>query len=182
MADETRDRREPSWRAYDARVNSGSPERSPLDDSFGLAGAWLAARIEEDPAMLGLGDGMPAFERTVVHFRPDQFAVILFHPAEGVRHVVEVQLGSADADQLDRAVRHMEEERARLPLIPHRAAVAAERIPEDVLAAAKQAGLALDVVELRIEPSGELASVRGELVHVHRPEPDTTDGAPEPAH
>ncbi|PJI36900.1 hypothetical protein CTI14_71110, partial [Methylobacterium radiotolerans] len=32
--------------------------------------------------------------------------VILFHPAEGVRHVVEVQLGSADADQLDRAVRH----------------------------------------------------------------------------
>ncbi|MGT2463427.1 hypothetical protein [Sinomonas atrocyanea] len=122
-------------------MNSGSPERSPLDDSFGLAGAWLAAHIEEDPAMLGLGDGMPAFERTVVHSRPDQFAVILFHPAEGIRHVVEVQLGSADADQMDRAVRHMEEERARLPLIPHRAAVAAERIPEDVLAAARQAGL-----------------------------------------
>jgi hypothetical protein len=161
---------------------SGSPEPSPLDDSLALAGAWLAARVEEDPARLGLGDGMPAFERTVVHARPDQFTVILFHPADGVRHVVEVQLGAADTAQVDRAVRHLEEESSLLPLIPHRAAVAAERIPDDVLAAAWQAGAPVDVVALQVEPPGEPATVHGELVHAHRPEPGAPAGPPEPAH
>ncbi|MGY3568099.1 hypothetical protein ACVWWH_003843 [Sinomonas sp. RB5] len=157
----------PPRSAHDARMNSRSPELSPLDDPAALSGAWLAARVEEDPAWLGLGDGMPAFERTVVHARPDQFAVILFHPADGVRHIVEVQLGAADIDQVDRAVRHLEEESSLLPLIPHRAAVAAERIPDDVLAAAWQARVPVDVVALQVEPSGELATVHGEA----RPSP-----------
>lgn len=162
-------------------MDTGTPEQSPLDDSFALAGAWLAARIEEDPARLGLGDGTPAFERTVVHSRPDQFAVILFHPADGARHIVEVQLGAADTDQVDRAVRHLEEEQARLPLIPHRAAVAAERIPDDVLAYARHAAHVLDVIELRVEPSGELATVHGHLVR-SSPGTDAHPGEPEPAH
>jgi hypothetical protein len=162
-------------------VNTGTPEHSPIDDSFALAGAWLAARIEEDPARLGLGDGVPAFEHAVVHSRPDQFAVILFHQAEGVRHIIEVQLGTADTDQVDRALRHLEEEQARLPLITHRAAVAAERITEDVLAYARAADQNLDVIELRVEPSGELATVHGHLVRSH-PDPHTQGGAPEPAH
>jgi hypothetical protein len=162
-------------------VNTGTPEQSPLDNSFALAGAWLAARIEDDPSLLGLGDGVPAFERTVVHERPDQFAVVLFHQADGVRHVVEVQLGAADTTQIARAVAHLEEERARLPLIPHRAAVAAERIPDSVLAAAAHAGQPVDVIALRVEPSGELATIHGHLLHTST-EPDAPDGAPEPAH
>lgn len=145
-------------------MNSGSPESSPFDDPAALSGAWLAARVEEDPARLGLGDGVPAFERTVVHTRPDQFAVILFHPADGVRHIVEVQLGAADTGQVDRAVRHLEEESSLLPLIPHRAAVAAERIPDDVLAAAWQARVPVDVVALQVGRSGELEPVDGEAL------------------
>ncbi|WP_460991074.1 hypothetical protein [Sinomonas soli] len=158
-------------------MNTGTPERSPLDDSFALAGAWLAARIEDDPSLLGLGDGVPAFERTVMHERPDQFAVILFHQADGVRHIVEVQLGTADTTQVDRAVAHLEEERARLPLIPHRAAIAAERIPDTVLAAAGRAGHPVDVIVLRVEPSGELATVHGHLIHP-RIEPGEHEAGP----
>ncbi|GAB2734491.1 hypothetical protein [Sinomonas soli] len=153
-------------------MNTGTPEQPPIDESFALAGAWLADRIEENPSLLGLGDGTPSFEHTVTHPRPDQFAVVLFHQADGVRHVIEVQLGAADTDQVDRAIGHLEEERANLPLIPHRAAVAAERIPEDVLAYARAADQNLDVIELRVEPSGELATVHGHLVRSH----------PDPAH
>ena len=160
-------------------MNTGTPEQSPLDDTFALAGAWLAARIEEDPSRLGLGDGTPAFERTVQHGRADQFAVILFHPADGVRHIIEVQLGTADTAQIDRALDHLEQERARLPLIPHRAAIAAERIPGAVLAAAELAGHPLELVELRVEPSGELATVHGHLVR-SRPIADAHTGEPEP--
>lgn len=159
-------------------MSTGTPDQSPLDDAFALAGAWLAARIEEDPGRLGLGDGTPAFERTVLHARADQFAVILFHSATGVRHIVEIQLGTADRVQVDRALRHLEEEQARLPLIPHRAAIAAERIPDEVLAAARHGEPALDVVELRVEPSGELATVHGHLV---RSQPADPEPGPAPA-
>ncbi|GAB2742523.1 hypothetical protein [Sinomonas soli] len=162
-------------------MNTGTPEHSPLDDSFALAGAWLAARIEEDPARLGLGDGTPSFERTIVHERPDQFAAIFFNSATGVRHIVEVQLGTADRVQVDRALRHLEQEQGRLPLIPHRGAIAAERIPEDVLAAARYGEPALEVVELRVEPSGELATVHGHVVRSQPADPEQPEPGTAPA-
>ncbi|MDQ0261728.1 hypothetical protein [Sinomonas atrocyanea] len=39
---------------HGARLTTGTPERSPLDGYFALAGAWLAARIEDDASLLGL--------------------------------------------------------------------------------------------------------------------------------
>lgn len=153
-------------------MNTGSPVR-PLQDSFDLAPAWLAARIEDSPAVLGLGDGMPAFEHTILHERPDQFAVILFHPATGVRHIVEVQLGEAATAQVARALRHWEDESGRLPGIEHRVAIAAERIPSAVAAAAGQDRriCPFDVVELHVHHEAGTTTVHGEPVPVPDPVP-----------
>jgi hypothetical protein len=147
--------------------------RPLLEESSGLAAAWLAARIEDNPVVLGLGEGMPAFEHTVQHERPDQFAVILFHPATGIRHIIEVQLGEADTAQVSRALRHWEDESARLPGIEHRVAIAAEQITPAVANAAAQAGRSypLDAVELHVQRTGEVVTVRGEPVTIAGPGP-----------
>ncbi|WP_138418670.1 hypothetical protein [Sinomonas gamaensis] len=147
-------------------MSSTPPRPKRLREDFGLDAAWLAARIEASPIILGVGTGLPAFERTILHERPDQFAVILFHPADGVRRVVEVQLGDADQEQLARALQHWEDERVRLPRVEHRVAIAAERIPDDVAQSASriQAHVPLEVVELHAEKTGNIVAVHGEPV------------------
>jgi hypothetical protein len=151
-------------------VANARPPRSTLRDSFGLDAAWLAARIEESPIILGVGTGLPAFERTVLHERPDQFAAILFHPADGVRHIVEVQLGDADQDQIARALQHWEDERVRLPRVEHRVAIAAERIPDKVVRAAARVAetVPLDVIELQAEKTGNIVAVHGEPIQLNQ--------------
>ena len=154
-------------------LGKAQPMRPPLEGSFGLAPAWLLARIEDSPGVLGLGDGMPAFEHTILHERPDQFAVILFRPATGIRHIVEVQLGEADTAQVARALRHWEDESGQLPGIEHRVAIAAERITPAVAIAAQHArrNYPLDAVELHVQRTGEVVTVRGETVAI--PDPGT---------
>ena len=145
-------------------MDTTPPPGKRLREDFGLDASWLAARIEESPIILVLGTGLPAFERTIVHQRADQFAVILFHPADGIRHIVEVQLGAADEEQIARALQHWEEERARLPRVEHRVAIAAERIPDDVAQAAAlvRKTVPLDVIELHSEKTGNIVAVHGE--------------------
>lgn len=103
-----------------------------LRQDLGADADWLAARIEEDPGMLGLARTPLSFERAVPGERPGQFAAILLDPAAGVRHVVEVQLGDADLDQVLRAVGRWAQEHRRVPDIGHRAALVAERVPPAV--------------------------------------------------
>lgn len=148
-----------------------APMPQPPGGSLGRATAWLAARIEDNPVVLGLGDGMPAFEHTILHERPDQFAVILFHPTTGIRHIVEVQLGEADTAQVARALRHWEDESGQLPGIEHRVAIAAERITPAVATAARQArrSYPFDAVELHVRRTGEEVTVRGEPVAIPAP-------------
>lgn len=154
-------------------LGNAQPMRQPLECSFRLDPAWLAARIEDNPVVLGLGDGMPAFEHTVLHERPDQFAVILFHPATGIRHIVEVQLGEADTAQVARALRHWEDESGQLPGIEHRVAIAAERITPAVAAAAQHArrSYPLDAVELHVQRAGEVVTVCGKPSQFPTPGP-----------
>lgn len=158
-------------RPYDRGVDTTPPRRSTIKDSFGLDAHWLASRIEESPIILGVGSGLPAFERTILHGRADQFAVILFHPADGVRRVVEVQLGAADHEQIARALQHWEDERQRLPRVEHRVAIAAEHIPAEVAQAAARAQVhvPLEVVELHAEKIGNIVAVHGEPVPLPAP-------------
>ena len=159
-------------------MSSTPPQPKRLREDFGLDAAWLAARIEESPIILGVGTGLPAFERTILHERPDQFAVILFHPADGVRSIVEVQLGDADLEQVHRALQHWEDERVRLPRVEHRVAIAAEHIPAVVAhaAARARANVPLEVVELRAEKIGNIVAVNGEPLAL----PVIGDGALQP--
>lgn len=148
---------------YDRRVSSTPPRRSALQDTFGIDADGLAERIRESPIMLGLTDGVPAFERIIDRPVADQFAVILFDPAAGARIVVEVQLGDADEDQLRRAVELWDAEKSRMP-VEHRAAAAAEHFPPDVVQAAslERPDVRLELVELHAERIGNIVAVEGE--------------------
>ncbi|AMM31420.1 hypothetical protein SA2016_0730 [Sinomonas atrocyanea] len=157
-------------------MSTTQPRRPTLKD-LGLDAAWLAARIEESPILLDLTDGMPKFERTVPRTGPDQFAVLLFDPADGTRFIVEVQLGAADTDQLTRALALWEAERTRLP-VAHRVVVAAEHIPADVAhaAALAQATAPVGLLELHAEKTGNIVIVHGEPVPLPGPDAPIAPG------
>ncbi|MDQ0259583.1 hypothetical protein J2W20_001474 [Sinomonas atrocyanea] len=137
--------------------------RSSALHALGLDAAWLAARIEESPVLLDLTDGMPRFERAVPRSGPEQFAVILFDPADGTRLIVEVQAGDADTDQLARALDLWTTERNRLP-VAHRVVLAAEHVPDDVARAAALASASapVELLELLAERTGKIVTVHGE--------------------
>lgn len=139
--------------------------RRPTLHSLGLDAVWLASRIEENPVLLGLTDGTPRFERTILRPGTDRFAVILFDPACGTRLLVEVQLADADAGQLARALDLWAAEHTRLP-VGHRLVLAAEHIPADVAhaAASARATAPVELLELRAEQTGSIVNVYGEPV------------------
>ncbi|GAB2734521.1 hypothetical protein [Sinomonas soli] len=142
---------------------STTPPSQSLHD-LGLDGAWLASRIEESPILLDVTDGMPKFERTVPR-SAEQFAFLLFDPADGTRFIIEAQTGPADTDQLARALELWETERTRLP-VNHRVVVAAEHIPAEVAhaAALAQATVPVELLELHAERTGKIVTVHGEPV------------------
>jgi hypothetical protein len=144
---------------------STSQPRRPTLHSFGLDAVWLASRIEENPVLLDLTDGMPRFERTIPRPGSDRLAAILFDPASGTRLLVEVQLGDADTDQLSRALDLWAAEHTRLP-VGHRLVLAAEHIPADVAhaAALARAIAPVELLELRVEQTGSIVDVYGEPV------------------
>ena len=146
-------------------VDTSRSSSAPLRDAFHLDASWLAGRIAESPALLGVTTSAAIFERRVPRAGLDQFAVLLFDPADGLRHVVEIQLGAADEDQLIRALELWAVERTR-PDVDHRVTIAAEHIPARVARAAALArALApMDVVELQSEPTGNAVTVRGMAV------------------
>jgi hypothetical protein len=147
------------------RVDTTRPYPAPLRDTFHLDASWLASRVAESPALLGVTTGAAIFERTVPRAGSDQFAVLLFDPADGLRHVVEIQLGAADENQLIRALELWAVERTRSN-VDHQVAIAAEHIPARVArsAALARAIAPIDVVELHAEPTGNAVTVHGMAV------------------
>lgn len=95
-------------------------------------------------------------ERIVQHPEAHGFAVLLADPDEGVRHVVEVQLGEADEDQVLRALSHWAVERQRLPDIEHHAAIVAETIPPHVARAVALGRRIAPIEALELEVEVEL--------------------------
>lgn len=118
-----------------------------------LDAATLAQHIERTPALIGVGITAPVLERIIRHPEPDRFAVLLADPDDGARHVVEVQLGEADEDQVLRALSHWAVERQRLPDVEHHAAIVAQAIPPHVARAVALARriAPIEALELEIE-------------------------------
>lgn len=152
-------------------VDITPPHSSALRES-GLDAAWLAQRIEENPILLGITTGMPVFERAIPDHGGDGLAVLLFDPTDGVRHIVDVQLGEADEDQVIRALDFWATERHRMPS-DHRVAVVAEHIPGRVARAAALARTIapIDTIELRTERMGSIVALHGEPIDT----PSATD-------
>ncbi|KHL04510.1 hypothetical protein [Sinomonas humi] len=113
----------------------------------------LLKHIEQTPALVAVGMTAPVLERVVQHPEPDRFAVLLASPNDGARHVVEVQLGEADEDQVLRALAHWAVERQRLPGLEHHAAIVAECIPPHVARAVALARriAPIEALELEVE-------------------------------
>lgn len=146
-------------------------DRTPPQNGAGRVNALLdattlAQKIESSPELLGLGMGIPVFERIIEHPGDGRFAVVLSDPADGSRHVVEVQLGDADEDQLLRALTRWASERRSVPDAEHHAAVVAERIPPSVARAVAMARriAPIEALELAAEQRGEALELRAELV------------------
>ncbi|GAB2742511.1 hypothetical protein [Sinomonas soli] len=120
---------------------------------------------------------MPKFERTVPRTSTEQFAVLLFDPADGTRSIAEVQTGTAGTDQLARALDLWETERTRLP-VGHRVVVAAERILVNVAhaAALAQATAPVELLELHAERTGNIVTVHDEPVALPGPDDPIAPG------
>lgn len=118
-----------------------------------LDATTLIQHIERTPALVAVGMRAPVVERVVERPEPDRFAVLLASPDDGARHVVEVQLGEADEDQVLRALSHWAVERQRLPDLEHHAAIVAERIPPHVARAVALARriAPIEALELEVE-------------------------------
>ena len=88
---------------------------------------WVQTRIEEDPAMLGLGD---------VYVRDSQrtqssggrLDLLLQHSDESQRYEVEIQLGATDASHIIRTLEYWDIERRRFPQYDHTGVIIAEEI------------------------------------------------------
>ncbi|WP_138444621.1 hypothetical protein [Sinomonas susongensis] len=116
-----------------------------------LDAATLALHIERNPELIGVGMAAPVVVRIVPHPEPDRFAVVLAEPDGGARHVVEVQLGEADEDQMLRALSHWAVERQALPDVEHHAAIVAETVPPQVARAVALARRIAPIEALELE-------------------------------
>jgi len=108
-------------------LNFIKPEILSLKNSSEYNEKWLQQKIEEDPALLGLGD---------VEFRDTEkmligggrLDTILYDPEELKRYEVEIQLGKTDESHIIRTIEYWDIERKRNPQYEHCAVIIAEDI------------------------------------------------------
>ncbi len=94
---------------------------------LGLDERWLQERITEDPSILGLGE-LTLIERERNQPAGGRIDFLLLDPEEETRYEVEVMLGTVDESHIIRTIEYWDVERARYPLLDHRAVIVAEEI------------------------------------------------------
>jgi len=110
-----------------AGVNYVRPERIWLTQSSDLGEQWVQERIEEEPAILGLGD-LVVRDRQRVQLTGGRLDLLL-QEADGThRYEVEIQLGSTDESHVIRTIEYWDVERKRYPQYEHSAVIVAENI------------------------------------------------------
>ena len=96
-----------------------------LKDHPEYSESWLGDQIEGNPSILGLGVlELKDRERRQPRGRAD----FIFQNDDDRRYVVEVQLGSPDADHIVRTIEYWDIERRRYPNIDHCAVLVAENV------------------------------------------------------
>ena len=94
---------------------------------LGLDERWLQDRIDEDPAILGIGD-VNVVRREKTQPSGGRIDFLMYDPDRELRYEVEVMLGTLDASHIIRTIEYWDIERQRLPTHNHRAVIVAEEI------------------------------------------------------
>ena len=89
--------------------------------------AWLQARIEEDPALLGLGN-LQVIRRERQQSSGGRIDFLLYDLEDETRYEVEIMLGGLDESHIIRTIEYWDIERQRYPTYEHRAVIVAEEI------------------------------------------------------
>jgi hypothetical protein len=93
----------------------------------GLDERWLQDRIEEDPAILGLGD-LNIIRREKPQRSGGRLDFLMYDPEGELRYEVEIMLGALDESHIIRTIEYWDIERQRFPAYDHRAVIVAEEI------------------------------------------------------
>jgi len=94
---------------------------------LGLNEKWLQDRIEEDPALLGLGN-LQVIRRERQQSSGGRIDFLLYDLDDETRYEVEIMLGSLDESHIIRTIEYWDIERQRYPTYEHRAVIVAEEI------------------------------------------------------
>jgi hypothetical protein len=94
---------------------------------LGLNEKWLQDRIEEDPALLGLGN-LQVIRRERQQSSGGRIDFLLYDLDDEARYEVEIMLGSLDESHIIRTIEYWDIERQRYPTYEHRAVIVAEEI------------------------------------------------------
>lgn len=89
---------------------------------------WLQDRIEEDPAILGLGSELRLLDRERVLLGGGRLDVVLMDDDNNRRFEVELQLGATDPGHIIRCIEYWDLERRRYPGYEHIAVLVAEDV------------------------------------------------------
>lgn len=98
-----------------------------MQDHPTLTERWLQDRIEENPALLGLGD-VAVRDREKSQPGRGRLDFLLADDDNGVRYEVEIQLGATDESHIIRTLEYWDIEKRRYPTYDHVAVIVAEDI------------------------------------------------------
>lgn len=88
---------------------------------------WLQDRIEEDPAILGLGD-LDIIKRERKQSSGGRIDFLFLNSETGMMYETEIMLGETDESHIIRTIEYWDIERKRYPTKDHRAVIVAEEI------------------------------------------------------
>lgn len=103
------------------------PEIISLKKSKEFNEKWLQARIEEDPAVVGLGE-LEFRDTEKIQVGGGRLDTILYDPEDNKRYEVEIQLGKTDESHIIRTIEYWDLERKKNPQYSHCAVIIAEDI------------------------------------------------------
>lgn len=103
------------------------PEIISLKNNSEFNEKWLQSRIEEDPAIIGLGE-LEFRDTEKIQVGGGRLDTILYDPEDKKRYEVEIQLGKTDESHIIRTIEYWDLERKKNPQYEHAAVIIAEDI------------------------------------------------------
>lgn len=110
---------------------------------------WLQQVIEDDPAILGLGD-LEVRDVERVQPKAGRLDLLLRDPETGKRYEVEIQLGTVDESHIIRTIEYWDIERKRYPQYDHCAVIVAECLNSRFLNVISLFNSAIPIIALQL--------------------------------